>query len=377
LILIFGLQIAFTTVGVEWIYSLYEEYAYITARTIAFKLISMALLFAFVRDENDVNAYAAITVFSTVGSNVLNFVHSRTYWTYRIKKWRDVCKHLKSILIMFASSVAVSIYVYSDTTMLGFMKTDYEVGLYAVSSRVYTILKSIISSLLIVTIPRLSFYYANGDRKQFDDTVQKIMDSITVLLLPSVVGVFMLSRNIVLIVGGDAYAEAAISLRILSIALLFSLYGWIYNECVLLPTRNEKIISYATWASALANIGLNIALIPKWGQNAAAFTTVVAELIVMAICYRYGKGYGTFKILNRTFFTSIIGCAEIMLVCVVVPFLIPNMMISTCVCITISAVVYAVTLLMLKNQVALKLFYRLMKIVQTIGIKKNKIEENA
>ena len=48
-ILIFSLQIVFTTVGTEWVYTIYEDYSYITIRSIAFKIISILLLFIFVR----------------------------------------------------------------------------------------------------------------------------------------------------------------------------------------------------------------------------------------------------------------------------------------------------------------------------------------
>ena len=50
-ILIFSVQIFFTTLGVDWIYTIFEEYGYITARNIIFKIISVVLLFCtFVND---------------------------------------------------------------------------------------------------------------------------------------------------------------------------------------------------------------------------------------------------------------------------------------------------------------------------------------
>ena len=76
-ILIFSLQILFTTLGTEWIYTIYEDYTYITIRSIVFKMISIVLLFLLVRRPEDYLIYAAITVFSAVGSNLLNFIHAR------------------------------------------------------------------------------------------------------------------------------------------------------------------------------------------------------------------------------------------------------------------------------------------------------------
>ncbi len=62
--LIFGLQIIFTTIGTEWIYTIYEDYSYITIRSIVFKIFSIILLFILVRKPEDYLWYAAITVFS-------------------------------------------------------------------------------------------------------------------------------------------------------------------------------------------------------------------------------------------------------------------------------------------------------------------------
>lgn len=83
-ILIFSLQIFFTTIGTEWLYSIFEEYAYITVRSIAFKILSVILLFVFVRNEGDYLAYAGITVFASVGSNILNFINARKYCKIRL-----------------------------------------------------------------------------------------------------------------------------------------------------------------------------------------------------------------------------------------------------------------------------------------------------
>ena len=75
LILVFSIQIIFITIGVEWVYSIYEEYLYITLRGILFKILSIIFLFIFVKTEEDVIAYAGITVFASVGSNLLNFIN--------------------------------------------------------------------------------------------------------------------------------------------------------------------------------------------------------------------------------------------------------------------------------------------------------------
>lgn len=94
-ILIFSLQILFTTVGTEWIYTIYEEYAYITIRSILFKIISIILLFILVREPSDYLWYAAITVVASVGSNFLNYMHAKSICTIRFIRNISWKQHLK------------------------------------------------------------------------------------------------------------------------------------------------------------------------------------------------------------------------------------------------------------------------------------------
>ena len=110
-ILIFSIQIAFNTIGTEWIYIIFEEYGYITLRSILFKLASLVLLFLFVRNRNDYLNYAGITVFAVVGSNILNFIHVRSLASVKLTKQLDISKHIKPSLILFLSSMAVNVYV--------------------------------------------------------------------------------------------------------------------------------------------------------------------------------------------------------------------------------------------------------------------------
>ena len=58
-------------------------------------------------------------------------------------------------------------------------------------------------------------------------------------VLPAVVGLFELSQEVVLFISSESYLEAAVPLRILSIALVASLFGWLYNTCVLVPWKRE------------------------------------------------------------------------------------------------------------------------------------------
>lgn len=351
LIWVFSIQIVFTTIGIEWLYSIYEEYGYITIRSIAVKIISIVMIFAFVRDSCDVINYAAITVFASVGSNVMNLVHSRKYFRIVKVNIKDCVKHLKPILVIFASNIAIMIYVYSDTTMLGFMQTDYEVGIYSVSTKIYNIVKNLLSSVLIVSIPRLSMYYGKNQIKEFEQTAQKVYDSITTLLMPAVIGLLCVRKQVVLLISGEAYISAQSSLRILCIALLFCIYGWFFSQCILIPAQKEKIILVATCISAIMNIGLNFLLIPIWKENATAFSTVVAEGIMFVVCGIYGLKIVKIEVLNKNMIGVLIGCVGIVYICKVILSFKYAVVIQLIGAVVASGIIYGVTLILFHNDI--------------------------
>lgn len=204
------------------------------------------------------------------------------------------------ILVLFATSVATTIYTNADTTMLGFFSGNKSVGLYSVPPNLH----------YCKTNAGCNYYCFNSEiiclsgREKidyFNRTANQILNALVVIVVPAMVGLIALSKNIVFIIAGQEYVDANISLKILSVALLFSIFSWFYTSCILIPYRCENKVLMATIVAALVNIGLNFILIPTFQQNAAAFTTVIAELLSMVITWWYGRKYFRVSFLKRTF----------------------------------------------------------------------------
>ena len=311
LLVILSAQIGLKTIGIEWVYSIYEDYLYITIRSIVFHCISLLMLFVFVRSENDLVIYAIITVISSAGSCVLNYIHSRKYIKIHLIRGFDWKRHIKSILILFAMAVTVTIYVSSDTTILGFLCDDYTVGIYSVSVKVYTIIKTILSSVLVVSIPRLSALLGKNDKEGFTTVASDIYCTLLTVVFPAITGIILLRKDIVILLSDETYITATPSLTILSMALFFCLGAWFWGQCILVPLKQEKTVFIITVICALTNVVLNFILIPFWKENAAAFTTLIAEGVSFLWCWIKGKQYTCIRDGLKTFIKVAIGCASI------------------------------------------------------------------
>ena len=292
---VLSIQIVFTTLGVEWIYSIFEDYVYITVRSIMFQLLSLVLMFIFVRTEDDLLAYAGIVTVSATGANIVNFFHARRYCRIQLTSriaWRE---HMKPILIMFGMSLAVTIYVSSDTTILGALCGEYEVGLYAASAKVYTAVKTVLSAILIAAIPRLSALLGKNNRKDFEQEASDIYATLLTFVFPAILGIILLRNQIILLLAGSEFVQAASSLALLAIALFFCMGAWFWGQCIMLPLKKDAANFRITIISALLNIGLNFILIPVWKENAAAFTTILAEGFSFFGCRHIGRKYVQIK----------------------------------------------------------------------------------
>lgn len=360
-ILILSLQLFFTTIGTEWLYSIFEEYTYITIRSILFKILSLVLLLIFVRQKGDYLNYAIVTVVASVGSNILNFFHVKTFCELRIARELNLKEHIVPILTIFASNIAIMIYVNSDVTLLGLIKSDYVVGIYTVSVKIYTVVKNMLAAALIVTIPRLAMLYGKGMMDKYKDLFMSIFHFLLMICLPAMVGLTMLSHQIVLIMSGENYIRAVSSLRILSIALICSIFTWLYSDCVLIPSKKEKKVLIFTIICAITNLALNLMLIPFFSENASAFSTLMAEGLNMFMCVREGRKIVTIRVQFSEILGYIIGCLGIVMVCMVVSGIIQNPIINVAICVGCSSIVYFLTLCVFKNNQFLALVKKIMK----------------
>lgn len=350
LILVLSVQIVFQTLGKEWLCTIYEDYTYLAVRYVVFQIISIAALFMFVQDTGDCLIYAFVAVLSATGANIVNYFRVKTFCDVSFVLNRNMLQHMKPILVFFATAIAVTIYVNSDMTILGFLGTDADVGIYSVSVKVYTIIKSVLASAVAVVIPRMAAMSSNADREGIAKTAKEVFEIVFTITLPALVGIIVLAEEIVFIIAGEAYLAAALSLKILSLALLFCMLGYFWGQCVLYPYRQEAVVFKGTVICALVNVVLNFLLIPLWKQNAAALTTVISEGLSAMIFMYFGRKYINISGTETMLLKIIVGCFCIVLIDIWMALLIENVALRVMGTIMGSVVIYLVVELLVKNE---------------------------
>ena len=79
-----GINIVLNLFGMNWLFQALEQYDYITIRSLILRIISIIMMFLFVHERNDYVIYGATLVFSTAGSNILNFIRARQIVSFNI-----------------------------------------------------------------------------------------------------------------------------------------------------------------------------------------------------------------------------------------------------------------------------------------------------
>lgn len=348
LFILMGLIIPFSILGIEWFYQGIEEYVFITVRSIIFKVLSLILLFTFVKNADDYVIYAAITVFALVGNNLVNFISLRKHISFIYKPNFNIKEHIKPLLLSFTFILATSIYVNLDTVMLGFLSTNRAVGLYSASLGLIKSAVIVVTSMGVVFIPRISYYVEKKDYIKVQ-LLAKTSYSILILLgIPAVFGLFYLADNIMLLFAGHDFSEATYSMRILVPIIIFLGISNLIGLQVLYPYGKEKLVLKSVFVGALVNLILNFFLIPSYAHIGAALGTLFAEMVVALLQIKMVKPYLDIKFIDRNLINYLTG--SIIMLCslyVVNEFLnLENLFFN----IFIGVLVYFLFLLLIKDQ---------------------------
>ena len=288
LLMVFGSAIFFQMIGCEWLFKGLEKFRFLAVSAFCCKLISLILILLFVHSDEHTILYAVLSVLTGYGSNVVSFLVLRKYvdlrFVLRINK-----AHFKPLFVFFLMSCAVSIYSSLDLTMLGFMRSDYETGLYQLASKgksVLTLLGGIVWSSILPLASRL---WREGERKQFESLAAKSMTIVCGIQLLVMTGALIFSREIMLFIGGEEYLESVDSFRILLLSLVPIGASNILGGQVLIPAGMEKKLLRAELLGAGFNFIANLIAIPYFSILGAAVTTTVSEVIVWLVCLYYVK----------------------------------------------------------------------------------------
>jgi len=171
--------------------------------------------------------------------------------------------------------VLTILYFKIDQPLVYAIRPHAEAGWYAAAYKPFEALLFIPMTLLSVVFPVLSVYFRERPQ-ELTDAVSRFFKALLVIGWPIAVGLFVLAHPLTSMF---LYPQSEPALRILALALAI---GFVNNAFIGALSASDRQLSF-TWAagwSLVANLALNLVLIPFFGYIGASWATVLTEVVL-------------------------------------------------------------------------------------------------
>lgn len=237
-------------------------------------------------------AYGAIeaSLISAILSFIVYLCLVREFFIFKFDFYK-IIEPLKFSIPLIPHSLSGLIFMYSDRIILERYVTLSAIGLYMFSDKIAMVFKMLVNEFNNAFSPYFIEKSKESKQKAIEET-EKI--ALTFIYLTSMLIVFVavFSVEIVYFLFDERYFETWIMIPLLCSAYIFrSLYC--FSSSGLFYEKRTGKVAMITIIAGLANIGLNLWLIPIYGIMIAIYTTifsffltyVMAELISYKIYY--------------------------------------------------------------------------------------------
>ena len=295
-----------TMFDISWFFAGMEQFKYTVTKNAACKLIGVALMFMFVKKQEDLLLYIIIITASTMLGNLSMWLYVPRFITKVDFKTLRFKKHFHETLIYFIPSIATSVYTVLDRTLIGvIIKNKAENGMKALT----------FSSLNMVLGSRIAYLFAE---EKYDEIKARIRDSINYILFMGIgicFGLIGVAGRFVPIFLGAGYDRVITMLQLMSpIVVVIGVSNCLGSQ-YFTPSGNRKLSAKFIIIGALVNLTLNLILIPRFWGYGAIIASLIAETVITVLYFRYCNGYLTMDTFIREGWKKLI--AGIMMLAVI------------------------------------------------------------
>ncbi len=224
--------------------------------------------------------FVAQVLDGAVTLGLILFVYSRTLGGLSLRQGIESAPGLLRRSVTFGmNALYTSVYLSVDVLMLQQMHGEAEVGIYRAAAVVISLLPQVADTITTGIFPRMARHLgqplAAGEELSFTTRV------LLAIGVPATIGGLMLAEPLVVLMGGEDFASAALPFMIMApmlpIRFLTNAYGMTLTS---LDRQGER--TRGTLYAAVVNILLNLAIIPVWGVEGAAATTLATDILLVS-----------------------------------------------------------------------------------------------
>lgn len=284
-----GIGLIAVSFDLSWYYAGKENFKKLTYRNILIKIVSVLLLFLFVRGDNALLKYVISIAIPNFLGNLLLIIGIDV--KYRVPKFEVsvVKKMIVTSAILFLPQLLQQLYSVIDITLLGQLSNKYEVGLYSQIFKIINMISVIICSIGTVLLPRIIVEYTSKNYKIVRDMLSQALSIIIHLSFPIMLGIISIVDIFVLCFFGEQYLGLIQLFPIAVILVLFLSCNNLLGTQLLIGTNNEKRLLVRIVICSIINIVLDCVLIPNMKSAGAIVATVISEFLFLLLSISFCK----------------------------------------------------------------------------------------
>lgn len=360
LYLAMGIMLINVIFDISWFYQGLEDFQILAISNLLSKAICVVLIFILIHEISDLPLYAALVSGSSIlGSAILWIGVRKELIKVKLSQLRPF-SNLKGSLALFVPTVAISVYVVLDKTMIGLISPDYlQNGYYEQAMKISKATLIIVTSLGSVMTSRISYLYA---KKATDELYRNLYNSfkfVWTLSIPICFGLIGISSNLIPWFLGYDFIPAIPILNILSFLVIAIGVNNITGAQILIPTNRTKQFTMTVVIGAIVNFILNLILIPILLAKGAAIASVTAEssiAIIQLLLLR--KELSLKRIIQSCYKNLISGLIMLGALLLAAPNFEPSL-INTLILFCLGVLIYACGLIILKDRFLFTLLGRI------------------
>jgi len=286
LILLYGLGIFSFSLSLDWAFLGIEKMQYVALSRILRQISYLGLILLLIAKPEQILTVPLVQFASAmVAVFVLTLVFAGKFGFYRIQfdlvSWKGI---LRQSLPMGLSFIMIQVYYNFDVVILGFMKSEQEVGWYTAAYKIILLVNAIGLIYYNTIFPIISRYYKTSQEK-----LQTLLNHTAKLMCTAIVplgvgGVFA-ARQILDFVYGKEFLGGILAFQILIWVVAIIWISCIYGNSLLACDRQKQFLVGVS-LGAVTNVLANLILIPRLSLVGAAISTILAEGVVFIYMYR-------------------------------------------------------------------------------------------
>ena len=246
---------------------------------VAVQAVDTVLIFALISLHAGLLPLVAAPIAAAFMGVVVAMVFARRQFALRLafssSRIRPLIVESLPVGVNFIVSI---VFLKLDSVLLGLLRPSREVGIYGAAYKPieYVLLTSVV--LIYTLFPLLSRYWGS-DSDRFGLVYRRGTEAILAYALPVPVILAVAAPAMVNAVYAPAFAESALPLQILGVAVVFMILSAWQGYVLLAGGRQRLTLAYNT-AGMVVNAALNVALILRYGYLGAAVAALVSSVFV-------------------------------------------------------------------------------------------------